>query len=249
MIDIIIPHSAADLSRNRNLFFVVKYLKKHLPNAKIIIVEQNTETDITEVSGLVEEHLKIKTKESLFCKSLLLNEGYNVSQSKYLIINDNDCIIDFNMLRSIDTFYSVLDKHVILPYNKPVINLTENQTVEFINNSNAAFNYNSLNLIRRGWISQGGVVMISSENYYNIGGHDPRFIGWGGEDDAFFFKSSQMLGIVRTSNDLIHMNHLRVGESQNPHYKENLIYYREYLNKNNIINIVNNIGFSHLVKK
>jgi len=248
MIDIIIPHSAVDVSRERNLFFVVKYYKKHLPNANIVIVEQNTETDINEINNLVGTHLKIKTEEKLFCKSLLLNEGYNVSKNKYLIFNDNDCIIDLQIIKHFNELFNIIDNHMILPYNKGVINLTETQTLELIKDEKP-FNYGALDLIRRGWVSQGGVVMISSENYYNIGGHDPRFMGWGGEDDAFFFKSNQMLGVKRTNNSLIHMNHPRITGDQNPHYKQNLVYYNEYLNKNNIINVVNRIGFNHLEKK
>lgn len=248
MIDIIIPHSAVDLSRNRNLFYVVKYIKKHLPTANIIIVEQNTQTDITEINKLVKVHLKLKLKEKLFCKSYLLNEGYNISSGKYLIFNDNDCILDVRILQQFNSLFDVLDKHMILPYNRPVINLTENQTNNLINDD-MPFNYGALDLIRRGWVSQGGIVMISSENYYKIGGHDPRFIGWGGEDDAFFFKSRHMLGVVRTNNDLIHLNHPRITGDKNPHYNKNYSFYSQYLNGENIYQIVNNIGFNHLRKK
>ncbi len=246
MIDIVIPHSADDLTRNRNLFFVIKYLKNNLPDSNIIIVEQNTETDISTINDLVNIHLKIKVENNLFCKSLLLNEGYNVCNNKYIIFNDNDCIIDVKLLQQFNDLFEILDKHLILPYNKPVINLSENQTVNFINNMQ--IDYTSSDLIRRGWVSQGGVVMISSDNYYKIGGHDPRFIGWGGEDDAFYFKSLELIGVVRTNNELIHLNHPRVGGNQNPHYNQNLQYYNQYLNKHNIINIVNEIGFKHLKK-
>jgi predicted glycosyltransferase involved in capsule biosynthesis len=91
--------------------------------------------------------------------------------------------------------------------------------------------------------------MISSENYYKIGGHDPRFIGWGGEDDAFFIKSNNILGVVRLNYDLFHLNHPKNlhNAENNPNYKNNYAYYMEYLNGNSN-DIINKIGWNHLKK-
>jgi predicted glycosyltransferase involved in capsule biosynthesis len=248
MIDIIIPHCAVDDYRNRNLFFVVKYYKEYLPNANIIIIEQNTETDITEINDLVNTHFKIKTEEPLFCKSLLLNEGYNISKNKLLIFNDNDCILHPNIMYNINGLIDIWNKHLILPYNRPVINLNEYQTINLIK-KHKDFSYGALDLIKRPFQSNGGIVMISSENYYNIGGHDPRFIGWGGEDDAFFVKGKNVLGLVRLDYDLVHMNHSKgVNDgASNPHYPDNFNFYKEYLDIDNK-KIINDIGFKHLIK-
>ena len=80
MIDIVIPHSNVDAFRTRNLLFVVRYYKAYFPDSNIILVEQNTETNISEIGDLIDLHLKIKTKEPLFCKSYLLNTGYNAGK-------------------------------------------------------------------------------------------------------------------------------------------------------------------------
>ncbi|MFA5207185.1 MAG: galactosyltransferase-related protein [Candidatus Paceibacterota bacterium] len=248
MIDIVIPHSNIDEYRKRNLFFIVKYYKEYLPDSNIIIVEQNTETDINEIKDLIGTHLKLKITEQLFCKSYLLNEGYNGNKNKYVFFIDTDCVVDKNILLSINNLLNILDRKIILPYNKPVFNLDENQTVQFINN-HKSFNNFDLNLIRRNCQSNGGVVMISSDNYYKIGGHDPRFIGWGGEDDAFYVKAIKTIGVVRLNSDLFHLNHPKgVNDgTNNPYYNNNYNYYTEYLNKDNNT-IINSIGFNHLKK-
>jgi len=249
MIDIIIPHTNADEYRRRNLFFIIRYYKEYLPESNIILVEQNTETDITELSELVHLHMKIKTTEPLFCKSYLLNEGYNAGTNKYIIFADTDCAVDRNIMSSINSLLPNLDTHVILPYNRPVINLTETQTLQLIAN-HKTFNYGDMGLISRGFISNGGVVMISSENYYKIGGHDPRFIGWGGEDDSFYIKSERVIGLRRLNATLFHLNHPKNthGRDSNPHYSTNYNLYRDYATKDNQ-QIINAVGFSHLIKR
>jgi len=249
MIDIIIPHSDADEYRRRNLIFIIKYYKDYLPESNIILVEQNTETDITEISELVYLHLKIKTIEPLFCKSYLLNEGYNAGTNKYIIFADTDCAVDRNIMSSINGLLPNLDTQVILPYNRPVINLTEQQTLQLIDN-HKIFNYSDSGLNSRGFTSNGGVVMISADNYYKIGGHDPRFIGWGGEDDSFYIKSYKVLGMNRLNATLFHLNHPKNthGRDSNPHYQTNYNLYRDYVNKDNQ-EIINSIGFNHLTRK
>lgn len=249
MFDVIIPHSNIDGYRTRNLSFIVKHYKEYLPDSNIIIVEQNTETDISEIADLVDVHLKIKMEEKLFCKSFLLNEGFNIHKSKYLIFADTDCVVHKDVLLNLKSQLELLDKVVVLPYNRPVFNLNEAQTLQLIQNYKS-FNYGDLGLIRRACFSNGGVVIISAENYYNIGGHDPRFVGWGAEDDAFYLKAGAMLGIIRLNYDLLHLNHPKgaYDGTHNPFYTKNHAYYKEYLNQVNIPSIVNNIGFNHLKK-
>jgi len=248
MIDIIIPHSNVDKFRMRNLFFIVKYYKKYLPDSNIILVEQNTESDISEIKDLINLHLKIKTKESLFSKSFLLNEGYNAGKNKYLIFGDNDCLLNKEILINFSNYFEILKNHMITPYNQHVVNLNEQQTLELIKDPNT-FNYNALDLIRRACFSTGGVVIISAENYNKVGGHDPRFIGWGGEDDAFFLKTDNILGVIRLNYDLFHLNHSTGvhGSLTNPNYRNNVALYKEYQTEDNN-KIINKIGFNHLLR-
>jgi len=219
MVDIIIPHSNLDKYRVRNLFFIVKYYKEFLPDSNIIIVEQNTETDITEINDLVKSHIKLKIDKELFHKSYILNEafnrqGYSIDNKRYIIFADTDCVMKKNILLNFNSLLPVLDEKVILPYNGSVINLNENQTVNLIENYNT-FDYDSPDLVYRNSLSNGGIVMISSINYHKLGGYDPRFVGWGGEDDAFYLKANNILGIFRFDEELLHMNHSRNSEKMN----------------------------------
>ena len=59
-IDVIIGHSNTHDSRDRNLKFIVARYQKMLPIAKITIVEQNTESDLSDLNV---SHILRKTPE------------------------------------------------------------------------------------------------------------------------------------------------------------------------------------------
>ena len=62
-IDIIIGHSDTDESRDRNLRFIVKRYKKLIPQGQITIVEQNTESDLSDLN--VSNHILRKALNHL----------------------------------------------------------------------------------------------------------------------------------------------------------------------------------------
>lgn len=58
-----------------------------------------------------------------------------------------------------------------------------------------------------GW-SVGGVIALTAESWREVGGMDPRFRGWGGEDFAFAHACSVVLGpIDRLRTPAVHLWH------------------------------------------
>ena len=83
-IDIIIGHSDTDESRDRNLRFIVKRYKKLIPQGQITIVEQNTESDLSDLN--VSNHILRKTPEPFdYSRGYGFNEGAKVTDGDYLI--------------------------------------------------------------------------------------------------------------------------------------------------------------------
>jgi predicted glycosyltransferase involved in capsule biosynthesis len=249
MIDIVLIHSNTDKSRERNLNFILYYYKELIPDSNIILVEQDTVTKNDIIDKYVNNHVKILSTTGFFCRSLCLNVGYKYSKTEHILFSDNDCIIDEFFLKNIESY---LKLDVVIPYNMPVVNLTELQTNEFIDNFKV-FNKNRTDLIVRGnYISNGGVLLINSQTYYNLGGYDPRFIGWGGEDDAFLEKVRKYHTVIRPNVKLFHLNHPKGINSRetNPYYMQNYNYYIEYskMDKISTTKKINEIGFNHLKK-
>lgn len=90
----------------------------------------------------------------------------------------------------------------------------------------------------------GKLLVISKETFEKVGGFDERFIGWGGEDDAFSLAVQTLCGkLVNITGELYHLWHPVSNYYTNPHGKENhaLVtrYYHASGNKEQMVNLIN----------
>lgn len=234
MISIIIPFKNTNSERERNINFVVSHYKSCLSECEIIVCEQDTNTHIDNI----DHHLKFNFNDS-FRKGFLFNQGYNISNNKYLFFADADCVVNESVLNKIHSYYELLDDHIILPYNGHVCYMDESETQVFLSQKTPA-------CTKSRWAS-GGVVIISSANFYRVGGFDERFKGWGAEDDAFFNKClAYKLNVHRIDHEMVHLNHPDVFQNYD-NYKNNLdLYNKIFCEEKFDINFTN---FNHLTKK
>ena len=74
-VSIIINHSNTHPSRDRNLRFVLERYHRILPGAEVIVVEQNTKTDLGNFE-YINKHLTISSPEGYdFSRGYGFNEG------------------------------------------------------------------------------------------------------------------------------------------------------------------------------
>lgn len=57
--------------------------------------------------------------------------------------------------------------------------------------------------------SQGGCICVESSLYFEIGGHNERFRGWGREDREFWDRLKRAAGIEQLPGRLLHLDHPR----------------------------------------
>ena len=173
----------------------------------------------------------------------MFNQGFNLKTSKYLILADGDCIVDKEILINFDKYKPLFDKYYVIPYNKSVLYLSSDDTLNFINND---LENNGLYIKNEDEMqSVGGVGIISSDIYYRIGGYDERYKGWGFEDSSFFNHKCIGLNIKieRIGSHLIHLWHPLAKRLEN--YYNNAAIYDSYSNKNTQ-DFINELGYSHL---
>jgi predicted glycosyltransferase involved in capsule biosynthesis len=251
VIAVVIPFKASNSERVRNLIYNIKYHKKNLPNCKIIIVEQDTVTDLKSVNNLVDIYHNIQTNNDSFRKAYLFNQGYNIAQNNfaadYIIFLDADCLIEKSILNNIKLYYDYFDKYFVIPYKRKVYYLSNKETVNFINDDQDNINDNENKDLEGIRNASGGAGIISSKNYYYVGGFDERFKGWGVEDDAFHNKCIGLgISVYRLESDLVHLYHPDAFQNYD-NYGNNLKIYNEDYGKKKIIDIVNALGKDHLV--
>jgi hypothetical protein len=243
---VIIGFRDATPDRLRNLIYTVEYYKKHLPDAKIIIVEQDTKADLSAIHDKIDSYVYLNTGGDFYSRSLGFNKGFNVSNTDYVILADGDCLLDVNFLNSIHNYYAEFDIFFVIPYANPVYYLSKEETENFILNNEDNTGDNSKRKTDSLRNASGGIGIISSDNYYRVGGFDERFRGWGVEDDAFHNKCLEFnLRSKRLTAQMVHLYHsdsFRGGDN----YGNNISIYDNDYGKNSYVDVANRVGFTHL---
>lgn len=243
---VIIGFRDAAPDRVRNLIYTVNYYKKHLPDAKIIIVEQDSRADLSLIYDKIDKYVYINTGGNFYSRSLGFNQGFNVSNTDYVILADADCLLDVNFLNNIDNYYAEFNSFFVIPYTNPVYYLSKEETESFILNNEDNLGNNSNRKLESLKNASGGIGILSSDNYYRVGGFDERFKGWGVEDDAFHNKCLAFkLSSKRLDGQMIHLYHSDSFNGGN-NYGNNISIYDNDYGKNNFVDITNRIGFTHL---
>jgi len=196
-IDLIIPFKNKTIYRKRNLEFIIEHYYKYVKNLNIYVIEQDTNTDLSKFKYV--NHITFKFDNG-FSRSKCLNIGVKNSNSKYLILADNDLYLTRQFLQSVYTKFN--DNSLIIPYNKPVIIFNNKQTEQLIKLKKLPINGIPLK-----FLSYGGIQLISRNLYYKIGGYDEQFVGWGHEDDAFLYKANKLIGVEYLENTIYHLYH------------------------------------------
>jgi len=210
----IMPHRASTPDRERNLNYVISYLRNNFKNVEIIVVEQD---EVEKFHNPLCNKILLKDSGP-FKRSACLNLGYSHAKNKKIIFADNDLLIPHEQIREA---LRLLDEYdAINPY-KTVRDLPEDLTIKVtvVDNFSVFTRYSE----RGGVVFSGGACAFTKEGYAKIGGYDEEFIGWGGEDNACTHKIFNMLKYCEVDGYCWHMNHDR-GSSNNFHkdYNNNL---------------------------
>jgi hypothetical protein len=201
---IIIGNSRIDETRQRNLTEVIKFYQKHFPGSQLIVTDQIVDK-AAEVPINV-TYIPIKTGKP-YSRSLSFNLAIRQCRMDWFICADNDCLMSTQTVDLIRQ--GVLNRlDMYIPY-RYVLDLTEGQTSVFLNGGKIN------NAKPRTWkdepiINYGGVTIINRKGFERVGGFDPQFWGWGGEDHAFYGKCSKLLQWKRSPFDMYHLHHHRL---------------------------------------
>jgi hypothetical protein len=221
--DIIIGHKSADEYRDRNLRYAISYYLKYCPGARIIIIEQHTDTDLSQFK----EYKRVYYRKidpghpEYYSRSAGFNAGMDLVRKPKVLLVDNDCIVVPSVMNNIESIMG--KRRALIPYNY-CKDLTRQNTRKLIETDIA------LEGTDRGGgkdVCYGGAMFIDTDAYWEIGGYDEGFIGWGAEDTAFQHKAIQLIGLARIDGEypMFHMWHptassvkWRLGEQ----YKKNV---------------------------
>jgi hypothetical protein len=203
-IDIIIGHSDTDESRDRNLRFIVKRYQKLLPNGQITIVEQNTESDLSDLN--VSNHILRKTPEPFdYSRGYGFNEGAKVTDGDYLIFSDNDIMLHEDLLKN---FEELVDGYDFFVPSQKFLNISCDGTRKVIAGDNLDESWLGRNRPRVAGNGAGGVCIMSRKGFYEVHGWEPSIGSWCPEDELMRSKVDKFgLEIGKSPYDMYHLDH------------------------------------------
>jgi predicted glycosyltransferase involved in capsule biosynthesis len=232
-LSIIIPFRATDEFRLANLRKVVDFLKLQLPQADFVIFEQDTQTKLEAQLPLSNSCLHLYADGGAFNKSKLINLAVQRAASDILLISDADIVVSHEGLhRSIDAVRKEL--HFVRPFEN-LVDLDLEQSQAFLREKSLPTEVGKAKQSNRRQYGEalclaGGVFVIRKSTYLELGGFDERFLGWGGEDNAFSELVTHQVSKSAVLKDGVawHLWHPREDTRQSAHYQRNRELLKEY---------------------
>lgn len=168
-------------------------------------------------------------KDGPFNRSLALNiAALQAGNWHVAVFIDSDAYIDPERLK--EAVRLAIDKQkVVIPFNR-VIELNEWATTEVLDTKKLLFDPSDEQIDNIRTVDsqiQSLFVVVPRNIYEQIGGFDEKFVGWGGEDNAFY-KAAQIVGgeVLRLDGDALHLWHQQASRAHQP---QNHMRYRVYM--------------------
>ncbi len=207
-ITIIIPFNSKDPYRQQALKYIQKFYKTQFPNANIILATEGNE---------------------LYSKSVAINRAARKSTTRYLAIIDGDILCPREQILA--GLILLNQFSLVIPYTD-VIDLSRQASQKLYSDSlelkTAATKFGKKRNSKK-TMPVGGINLIKKSCFMKVKGFDERYIGWGGEDDAFVASCNTLCGpSKRITGPIYHLWHPTPRHNGNPNYNNNYRYTVEY---------------------
>ncbi|MDQ0300700.1 putative glycosyltransferase involved in capsule biosynthesis [Salibacterium salarium] len=210
-VSILIPYQLDNGPRDKAFKWIADFYKTNMPKAELCIGESTS---------------------TLFSRSQAINDAARKATKSIFLIVDADLI--FNPL-IVKKSIQLLNKHAwVIPF-QTINYLTETSTNTIYADSpqwpiSHQIEFERVKKPTKRTPCVGGCNIVTRKNFERVNGFDERFIGWGGEDQAFMSAMNTLCGpYKRTNTDIFHLWHPHVGNKRNPNYKNNSMLRNRYI--------------------
>ncbi len=213
-VDIIVSYRESDAERRDNLYAVLAHLDLTYCDYTLWLIEGDVRPrfDWGRVNDPKIRHMFIYD-DGPFPKALLYNTAVRAGRADVLCFHDADSIADPQTMdlcarrireageaAAISPFYRVVNVQGVL--RDHFLSHPAYESLAALPDSDPA----GTNILYDR--APGGIVFFRRDIYCSVGGYNPEFRGWGGEDNEMFLRL-KALGLACNSFDrrLIHLNH------------------------------------------
>lgn len=171
---------------------------------------------------------EIADARELFSRSRAINRAYHQATKDIIVIADSDIVYDPNLLRESITY--VNSGQWVIPFSR-ILRLSKETSHLLLQQEKIwPLTVKIETAAEQATAFVGGFNVLGREAYETVGGYDERFVGWGGEDEAFAYALDTLVGHhIRLEGEMVHFWHPFVGPDGNPNYDSNYALYLRYL--------------------
>ena len=172
-------------------------------NVECIVVEQSaTPTISAALPHWVRFYHQKVAQDQAYSRSMAFNYGALQARSEHLILHDNDLIIP--ECYAIEHLNWHTKGYDFVNLKRFIFYISEAATVRFLQQGKTQnLQVDSIMQNAQG----GGSIGASKKAYFDIGGFDERFLGWGGEDNEFWQRAQTRKTWSHANLPLIHLWH------------------------------------------
>lgn len=181
-ISFVIPHRGVE--RQPLLLHTIRsILVQREVAVECIVVEQSQAKQIDGLpEGVRHIHLPHPEDPAGWHKSWAYNKGVEAARADIVVCHDGDILVPADYAREILKFIRSEDYEVV-HLQRFLFCLNQQDTDRLIETNRLEDAYRP-ERVRQNW--QGGTLAIRKDAFFQVGGYDERFVGWGGEDNEFF---------------------------------------------------------------
>jgi hypothetical protein len=193
-ITFIIPVFNLDANRLSSFKFILNAI--HKTGSSIIIVEQFNDNSVSDVSDAVDGLSRIIHKREYIDdinihKSRLINLGVDLTNTKFVWVNDVDCYLKFaSIINDVPNNFEFIQPYCITK----LLNATDSDLIKSGSTINIDFNttgHGNITPLQGDFISLYGALsfIADKEAFMRIGGMCEEYTGWGLEDDDLCYRA------------------------------------------------------------